>query len=99
MWKRESVQFFLTPELQTSMEVSYCYFFYIYIYYIITFDTVVYMLEYELPQEAGYKLSTIFSSLQSLGDYLEDFSVSQTTLEQVFLKLAREKEQVTCFAF
>jgi len=49
------------------------------------------LLAYELPQAAGYKLSAIFSELQSLGTYLEDFSVSQTTLEQVFLKLAKEK--------
>ncbi len=51
------------------------------------------MLGYELPQAAGYKLSAIFGEIQSMGAYLDDFSVSQTTLEQVFLKLAKEKAE------
>lgn len=52
-------------------------------------------MAYELPQDGGYKLSSIFAELQALGDCLEDFSVSQTTLEQVFLKLAKEKAEGT----
>lgn len=51
------------------------------------------MLAYELPQSAGYRLSAIFGVLQSMSAHLEDFSVSQTTLEQVFLKLAKEKAE------
>jgi hypothetical protein len=51
------------------------------------------MLAYELPQSAGYRLSAIFGVLQSMAQHLEDFSVSQTTLEQVFLKLAKEKAE------
>jgi len=51
------------------------------------------MVAYELPQEAGYRLSLVFGELQGMGQagWLDDFSVSQTTLEQVFLKLAKEK--------
>jgi len=50
------------------------------------------MTAYELPQEAGYRLSAIFGFLQSMGQsgWLDDYAVSQTTLEQVFLKLAKE---------
>eukprot|EP00026_Physarum_polycephalum_P000423 Phypoly_transcript_00424.p1 GENE.Phypoly_transcript_00424~~Phypoly_transcript_00424.p1 ORF type:complete len:1603 (+),score=299.16 Phypoly_transcript_00424:284-4810(+) len=51
------------------------------------------LLAYELPQSAGYKLAFIFAELQSQSTFLEDFSVSQTTLEQVFLKLAKEKAE------
>jgi len=51
------------------------------------------MLAYELPQSAGYRLSAIFGELQAMANYLDDFSVSQTTLEQVFLKLAKEKAE------
>jgi len=51
------------------------------------------MLAYELPQAAGYRLSHIFGELYQMGDLVEDFSVSQTTLEQVFLKLAKEKAE------
>lgn len=57
------------------------------------FLTIKDLLAYELPQEGGYKLSTIFAELQTLGNCLDDFSVSQTTLEQVFLKLAKEKAE------
>jgi hypothetical protein len=33
--------------------------------------------------------------LQSQSTFLEDFAVAQTTLEQVFLKLAKEKAEGT----
>ncbi len=49
------------------------------------------MTAYELPHDAGYKLSNMFAELYKLAPNLEDYSVSQTTLEQVFLKLAGEK--------
>ncbi len=50
------------------------------------------MIEYKLPH-GNYELSDIFARLHSLVNYLEDFSISQATLEQVFVKLAK-KEQV-----
>jgi ATP-binding cassette subfamily A (ABC1) protein 3 len=53
------------------------------------------MTAYELPQQAGYQLSTIFGLLQHMGaqGWTDDYAVSQTTLEQVFLKLAKEKAE------
>ncbi len=44
-----------------------------------------------LPHDAYGKLSSIFGELHSIENYLEDYSVSQSTVEQVFLKLAREQ--------
>lgn len=53
------------------------------------------MTAYELPQQAGYQLSSIFGLLQHMGQqgWTDDYAVSQTTLEQVFLKLAKEKAE------
>merc|ERR1719158_2385505 len=53
-------------------------------------------LRYDIPQE-GIQLSKIFRTLsnskQALG--LADFAVSQTTLEQVFVKFAADQEEET----
>eukprot|EP01111_Echinosteliopsis_oligospora_P001342 TRINITY_DN12037_c0_g1_i1.p1 TRINITY_DN12037_c0_g1~~TRINITY_DN12037_c0_g1_i1.p1 ORF type:complete len:112 (+),score=34.15 TRINITY_DN12037_c0_g1_i1:177-512(+) len=55
-------------------------------------DTHGEMIAYEMPQEAGYKLSEMFAEIQRMGDegWVQDYAVSQTTLEQVFLQLAEE---------
>lgn len=53
------------------------------------------MTNYELPQNGGYQLSAIFGVLHAMGKqgWADDYAVSQTTLEQVFLKLAKEKAE------
>jgi hypothetical protein len=52
------------------------------------------MLNYEIPRESISKLSQAFRLLQSNKDSLgiEDYSLSQSTLEQVFLKQIRVNE-------
>ncbi len=49
------------------------------------------MIAYKLPHDS-YNLSQIFGILHSLKNHLEDFSISQASVEEVFLKLAKEQE-------
>ena len=50
---------------------------------------------YSVEQEKLDSLSTAFSSLESLREewQLEDYSLSQTTLEQVFIEFAKQQEE------
>jgi len=50
------------------------------------------MLEFSLPNN-GIPLSTIFENLQNAQEtlHLQDFSVSQTTLDQVFVSFANQQ--------
>eukprot|EP01113_Clastostelium_recurvatum_P037818 TRINITY_DN556_c1_g1_i1.p1 TRINITY_DN556_c1_g1~~TRINITY_DN556_c1_g1_i1.p1 ORF type:complete len:1777 (-),score=529.48 TRINITY_DN556_c1_g1_i1:1681-6783(-) len=52
------------------------------------------LLAYEMPQETTRDLSGVFGVLQemSANGLVEDYSVAQPTVEQIFLKLAEEKE-------
>lgn len=56
------------------------------------------MLTYQLPHEgaganagAG-RIAPVFAALVEMSAQTDDYAVSQTTLEQVFLKLAKEKD-------
>ncbi len=57
-------------------------------------DTLTFHLPASSDDEPNAKVqvSTVFGALLNLGEMMDDFSVSQTSLEQVFLKLAKEKE-------
>lgn len=55
------------------------------------------MIAYQLPVSdtgagAG-SIAPVFAALVDMRELTEDYAVSQTTLEQVFLKLAKEKAQ------
>ena len=56
------------------------------------------LLVFQLPcaadadADAGGRIAPVFAALVEMKELAEDFSVSQTTLEQVFLKLAKEKD-------
>jgi hypothetical protein len=55
-------------------------------------DAHHYMLEYQIPME-GLLLSEVFRKLEILckTDTIEDYSVSQTTLDQIFVSFARSQ--------
>jgi hypothetical protein len=52
------------------------------------------MLAYQLPVAGAGSgsIAQVFAALVDMCDITDDYAVSQTSLEQVFLKLAKEKD-------
>jgi len=51
------------------------------------------LVQYHVPRSPSVSLAALFSTMEEVGDQfsVEDYSISQTTLEQVFISFARSQ--------